>query len=513
MMISRPTRFWFQLALLSLTSSALAQDVEIEVEAAPAAPAAAALPTQAAPALPASQAELTALRTQVAALEQRLAESEARDKAEAEARAREIAAAEGEAQARAQAARKEEAETAERARKLDLLQRVAKLGVTVSGYLQVQYGRSQLSEDQLLQGGSPLNQNRFAVRRGRLRVNGRWKYVRSDFELDGSNTRGPTVSVRRASVSGVLPSSEAGAPPYLLATAGLTEIPLGLELQQGQDEILFLERTTGSLAFFPGPVDTGAKLEAAYGPLRLQVAVMNGVPLDDRAGGPSGIDPTGKPDYLGRVGIDAKPADWARIAAGVSYLRGTGFHPGSDATKATLEWDDRNADGQLALTEIVQVAGRAALPSSTFERWAVAGDLELDVRTKLGWTRLYGELTLASNLDRGLFVADPTLAGSDIRELSWYAAFTQDLTEHGFVGLRYDVYDPDSDLIDNRRGKSVPQDGSIRTWAPLVGARWPGVARVSFQYDRIEDSFARDTRGVPTDVKNNQWTVRAQGEF
>jgi hypothetical protein len=319
--------------------------------------------------------------------------------------------------------------------------------------------------------------------------------------------------VRRASLSGVLPTSEEGAPPYLLATAGLTEIPLGLELQQGQDEILFLERTTGSLAFFPGPVDTGAKIEGAYGPLRVQAAVMNGVPLDDRAGGPSGIDPTGKPDYLGRVGIDATPVDWLRIAAGVSYLNGTGLHPGEDATKATLEWDDRNADGQFAITEVVQVAGRAALPSSTFERWAVGGDLELDLRTKLGWTKVYGELTLATNLDRGLFVADPTLQGADIRELSWYAAFTQDLTEYGFVGLRYDVYDPNSDLIDNRRGQAIPEDASITTIAPLVGLRWPGIGRLTFQYDRVEDNLARDTRGVPTDVKNNQWTVRAQGEF
>ena len=31
-----------------------------------------------------------------------------------------------------------------------------------------------------------------------------------------------------------------------------------------------------------------------------------------------------------------------------------------------------------------------------------------------------------------------------------------------------------------------------------------------FQYDLIKDFLARDTRGVPTDFKNNQWTMRLQ---
>jgi hypothetical protein len=476
------------------------EDVEIEVEATP--------PTPAAPPPTASQADVAALRAQVVALEQRLADSDARARADVEARVKEEAARD-EAEARANAQQQAEAE---QAKKAELLERIARLGVSLSGYVQVQYGQNQLSEDELLQGGSPLNQNRFAVRRGRLRVNGRWKYVRSDFELDGSNTRGPTMSVRRASLSGVLPAAENDAPPLLLATVGLTEIPLGLELQQGQDELLFLERTTASLAFFVGPVDTGAKLEGAYGPLRVQLAVMNGVPLDDRAGGPSGIDPTGKPDYLGRVGLDVSFESF-RIAGGVSYLSGTGFHPGSDATKSTLEWDDLNADGEFSTSEVVQVAGRAALPSQTFGRWAVNADLELDLKTALGWSRLYGELTLAQNLDRGLYVADPTLSNSDVRELGWYVALTQDVTEYGFVGARYDVYDPNSDLLESRRGVVVPKDATITTISPLVGLRYKDVGRLTFQYDVVDDALGRDKRGVPTDVANNQWTVRVQGQF
>jgi len=498
--MKRPTlNFVTLLSLLSSASSqAIAQapaEVEIEVEATP--PSAPAPEVAVAPPAP-SREELDALRAQLGTLEQRLAESEARQ---------------AEALRSEQRARVEAESARATAEQRTLRERVAKLGVTLSGYVQAQYGQSQLSQDQLLQGGAPLNQDRFAIRRGRLRLAGRWKYARADFELDASTTRGPTASVRRAAVGVLLPNREANALPYLTLQLGLTEIPVGLELQQGQDEILFLERTTGSLAFFSGPIDTGVKLEGAYGPFRAQLAVMNGVPLDDRAGGPSGIDPTRAPDYLGRLGFEVLPLDFLRIAGGASFLTGKGFHAGSDATKPVLQWDDSNADGVINAGELVAVAGRGAIPSESFRHWAVGVDLDFDFRTKLGWTRLYGELLLATNLDRALYVADPISQGGDVRQLNWYVAAIQDLTEWGFVGLRYDVYDPNSDLVDNRRGQSIPADASLRTISPLVGARWEGFGRLTFQYDVIDDKLARDTRGVPTDVKNNQWTLRAQGQF
>ena len=39
------------------------------------------------------------------------------------------------------------------------------------------------------------------------------------------------------------------------------------------------------------------------------------------------------------------------------------------------------------------------------------------------------------------------------------------------------------------------------------------VGRLTFEYDLVKDKLARDRAGVPTDVKNNQWMLRLQGEF
>lgn len=491
--------FGFALVGLGVGTSAQAQapseDVEISVEsAAPAAP---------------SQDQIATLQRQLSALEARLAETQAQVQTASEAQAQAAATAE----ARREADQKAQQAAEEQRKKDDILSRIAKYGVHISGYAQVQYSRNELSQDELQQGGAALNQNKFAVRRARLRVNGRWRYMHTDFEIDGSNTRGPTTSIRRASISGVLPGLNHGDPPLLLLTAGLTEIPLGLELQQGQDDILFLERTTGSLAFFPGPVDTGVKLEAAYSVFRLQLAVMNGVPLDDRAGGSGGIDFASAPDYVGRLGVDAKPHPKFHVKGGASFLTGKGFHAGSEATKSILQWDDMNGDGRPATSEFKPTAARGATPSSTFDRWAVGADLSIDFQTKAGTSRIYGEALIGSNLDRGLYIADPTFTSRDIRELAWYVAAVQDVTEWGFVGARYDVYDPDSDLTDSRKGRTFARDAQIKTFSPVVGVHIRGVARLTLQYDLVKDQLARDRRGLPTDVANNQWTLRAQGRF
>jgi hypothetical protein len=141
------------------------------------------------------------------------------------------------------------------------------------------------------------------------------------------------------------------------------------------------------------------------------------------------------------------------------------------------------------------------------------------VPSKIGWSRLLGEITIAENLDRGLFVADPFATGSDLRHLQLYGAFLQDITRWSVLGLRYDLYDFNSDLLTRSRGRSVPADGKIHTISPLVGAVLPaGVVpgirgRLVLQYDVVLDALGRDTSGVPANIKNDQLTVRAQLEF
>lgn len=514
-------------ALVALASSAHAQDDEIEIEieieaddpsSAPTTPTSPPLdpaPTGAsAPTDPSSSSAAAASSTDGASLEERLATLEAA------AEAREAALRTAEERATRLEARLDALTDVPDARDTRTVveENIAPpVGsrwwehLRLSGYAQVEYHRDQLSRDELFPDGETRNLDRFLVRRGRLRLRGDWDWFRVALEIDASTVRGIGVSVRRAQLTALYRGD--ASEPLVALTLGLTTQPFGRELRIGSDRFPFMERSTGSLALFPGPTDAGARVHGQVGGIVYDVGVFNGTPVDDESGALT-REPTRAPDVIARVGAEGLLADDAvELEGGVSFLYGTGFHPGDEGDKNHVEWVDLNENGFVDTGELVPVPARGATPSRTFRRWALGVDLAGGLRTKLGWTRLFGEVTIASNLDRGFFVADPIENGADLRELAAYVALMQDVTPYVRVGYRFDLYDPDFDRLDNRRGALLPVDASVQTHSPNVTARWPGVGLLALQYDRVRDTLGRDVRGVPTDVKNDRWTLRVQGSF
>jgi hypothetical protein len=149
-------------------------------------------------------------------------------------------------------------------------------------------------------------------------------------------------------------------------------------------------------------------------------------------------------------------------------------------------------------------------PSQTFDHWAVGADVRASFRWMPGVLKVYAEFILASNMDRGLYVADPILSKIDQRELGYYVGFTQEITPYGVVGFRFDSYDPNSNAFDSRAGTLFPFDQTITTASPLIGLQLPDRARLVFQYDYTRNALARDSLGIPTDLKSNAWTLRLQ---
>ena len=71
------------------------------------------------------------------------------------------------------------------------------LGLEQGGYVHAQYEHSELSEDQLLQ-GETVNQDRFVLRRARLRFDHGTQFTALTLELDANTVNGVKVGVRRA---------------------------------------------------------------------------------------------------------------------------------------------------------------------------------------------------------------------------------------------------------------------------------------------------------------------------
>jgi hypothetical protein len=363
----------------------------------------------------------------------------------------------------------------------------------------------------LNQSGSLLNQDRFVLRRGRVRIGRDWDYASLLVEFDGNTVKGPAFRWQKAEASLVYGrSAEKDGWPLVQFTMGLFDLPFGYELVESPKSRPFMERTTGGRALWPSEPDVGARLMGQVQFFRYTVALNNGEPLDEKSG--FGLqDPNKNKDVTVRLGAIAKP--WPKVTAcgDISYNTGKGFHPGTAATKSSMTWQDLDHNGLVGPNELVGNPAAAATASSNFSRWALGADAQFAIETGMGKTTLYGEVVVAQNLDRGLFISDPvSMGGQNVRQLSYYIAVLQQITPYGLMGFRTDYYNPNSDFLDSRAGQLIPTSQTIRNYSPLVGFVLPERAKLLFQYDFQTNLLGRDNRGVPAHFPNNTATLRLQ---
>lgn len=406
-------------------------------------------------------------------------------------------------------------------------------GVRVSGFVQVDgVGFHQASQDELDPGsGEPLNEDRFLIRRARVSVAARHGFVHGNITADANTVDGSTLRLLNAEASLGYPRGDT---PYVEGrpwarelkvegrpwarelsvelTLGLFLIPFGLETTELANRRLFFEPSTWVQALFPGRRDLGARLAGSWSFLHYAVALMNGQPKS-MAFLPA-RDPNRAKDVVGNLRVEGELFPRTRLAVGASALWGRGFHAGAPPTKDMVVHRDANEDGLVQAAELQRLPGNPGTSSENFERFALGGDIALEVTWPLlGSGRLYAELTWASNLDRGLYVADPVSQGRDLRELGYMLALRQELTRHVEVGVRYDVYDPDRDATDRQGARVLSKDARFSTLSAVVAWCTLPYARLLVQYDHRENPLGRDRRGKPTTLAMDALTLRAQMEF
>jgi len=387
----------------------------------------------------------------------------------------------------------------------------ARLGLTLTGFVQADWTiANQLSTDQLNPSGAPLNQSEVFIRRARLRAAiERW-WVAGLIEFDGNTVNGAQARIIGAEASLKFPPRR-GELPLLMATVGLFKIPFGFEVGQSDCERLFLERSTAEHGLFPGEYDAGARLMGGWRFARYSLAVMNGEPIGERTFPLR--DPNSAKDFVGRLGIETPISSRVWVAGGFSGLSGKGFHAGTPATKAVVQWNDLNGNGVLDAGEVVVIPGSAAVPSQNFSRFGYGADLRLGVSEgELGSTIFYGEVTWAKNLDRGVLPADPVSFGRDYRELGLYLGLTQDLGPHAVVGVRYDFYNPDADSVNVVMGAQTPTALSYQTVAFAAALRAPA-GRLIAEFDLNRNHNGRDLQGNPANLASNAFILRSEVSF
>lgn len=384
-------------------------------------------------------------------------------------------------------------------------------GVSAGGYIQSQYDWVQSSQDQLSASGALLNKDRFLIRRARPSLIGEWEYAAFALELDANTTNGPQVDLRKAEAS-LQYRPDRTRPPIVMATVGQFDTPFGYELVESPRTRWFMERSTASQGFWPGEPDLGVRVAGALAFFRWTIAALNGEPLGESSAYAL-QGPISAKNVLFRFGFDVNPRPDLQVAGGVSSLRGRGFDPGSLPNKSTVQYSDLYGNGTVEISDFSPIVATSGTPAKSFERWAVGADLRTHYRWWPGVLKLYGEVMLGSNMDRGQYVADPVLTGIDQRELGFYVGGLQEIARYGMIGFRYDYYDPNSNAFDNRNGRLLPYSQAIQTSSLLGGVTLPPHARVVLQYDIVRNHLARDSLGIPKNFPSNACTLRLQVEL
>ncbi len=367
--------------------------------------------------------------------------------------------------------------------------------------------------------GDLLNEERFLVRRGRIRWSAQNGPIHGAFELDGNTIDGPAARILAASVGyawtprGMEPARDGDghALPLLAVTAGLFRTPFGMEVPMAERVKPFLEPPTFARALFPGNYDGGAMVAGAWSAVRWAVGLVNGAPFGDAQW--LGRDPSSSYDVVGRVGAAIQGPRRFRIEAGVSGITGSGFSAGSPATKDEIEWVDDNGDGIVGPSEVRVVPGSPGIPSETFDRDALGADVQAHwCLCVLGEGWAFVEAVLATNLDRGVVYADPIKVARDLRHSGFAIGIVQDLSKYARVGVRYDRYDGDRDASEQQGVNLVGVDKTFTTLSLMATARY-GDARFLVQYDRERNPYGRGDDGEPTSLAADRLTLRAQVGF
>ncbi len=272
--------------------------------------------------------------------------------------------------------------------------------------------------------GTTTNPDLFRLRRARLKMElSPDEYSKVVFEIDPNLGAGASTIARNIEAVGIARWCKDWS-WYTELGMGIFKVPFDFEILQHQVERPFIERSWGEQNMFPGEFDEGIH-ETTYGfekKLRIDFAVVNGTMINEPNFSVVPDLNKGK-DVVGRAFVDLGPVD-----AGVGAYYGQGAEV--DAT---------------------------ALKFKQYPRWAgnIHAGFHHELVKALGKTKVYGEIALAKNMDRGLNykmgLGPPAIPADvvngflqDHDERSLFIRLEQDVTRWVTLGIRYDFYSPDT---------------------------------------------------------------------
>jgi hypothetical protein len=249
--------------------------------------------------------------------------------------------------------------------------------------------------------------------------------------------------------------------------AGMFKVPFGFEVLQSDADRPFIERSWGEQNLTPGEFDTGARAYSSLGPVKLQLAAVNG----NMVGMPSFTvlpDLNHGKDFYGRLAVNV--CDFATL--GVSGTYGQGM---VQSTTATRDYNRGGFNGEVGL------------------HYPLLG-------TDVGQTKVFSEVTVGQNMDKGVhyaFALPSLTGGSDQTELNVMVRVEQDLSKWATLGLRYDRYTTNVALSNNNR----------ETYGAVAAVHFNKNLQLMTEYDHATDRMHASGSAAPDKQINTLSTV------
>lgn len=431
---------------------------------------------------------------------------------------------------------------------VDLLKRLK-----ISGYIQAQWQKARQEGIESYAGGNfpSTADNRFSLRRGRVKFAYEWDYSQAVLQIDVTEKG---VSIKDAYASFTDPWIN-----YFTATAGVFNRPFGYEIVYSSSLRESPERARFTQTLFPGERDLGVKVliqppkSSRFNFLSLEGGIFNGI-------GPAAVDFDSYKDFIGRLAITRNTInEKIRYGLGISYYRG-GWRQGTD---------DNYSMDEVSLTDgrvlkAFHVDSTSSEAGDRLKREYLGADVQLAFDFPFGITQIRSEyvfgtqpgtyktsvsptsqplgdpfyITTAISDGEGNITGYNTVAGKQgnmdayLRKFNgFYLYFIQNIgrTKHQFV-LKYDWYDPNTDVKgdDISAAAKELQKGYKATNAVdlkynTIGFgwayRWNAHVKLSAYYDLVRNETSVNLgntnvlKDFTKDVEDNVFTLRVQYKF
>jgi hypothetical protein len=332
------------------------------------------------------------------------------------------------------------------------------------------------------------------TRRARLNLRHTTDFGRFALSFDGGQN---AVTVKDAYFDWFVTPNDGQKQGWILRSGQFFR-PFGFEIERGATDREFPERPAGWAVLFPGNRDQGFDASVGLSPSTLlNFAVVNGNGTSSSTLPFRDID--NHKDLIARV---RQSLFSPRVDLALSGYWGQQTAAGSAAAPAQLGYVDANGNGLKDAGEetVVVAPAKAPVPNITGDRnrWSLAANVY-----DLGGGTFRGEYVKARDLTNNLG-AGPTRGTASAK--AWYALYTHPIGENYTLGVRYDVFDPDTG---NRL--RLDGDGEIKTFG-LVGIRQIGDnIRLTLAWERPHATVYN--KPTQTSQSQNNDTVTFQGQY